>query len=279
MDVGAERAAPPMGGVGRARAAGRRNHRAGGRGGRGARRTDTGWARLRDVTHASDAIVFTSQAGIYHDDELGYDAFADLPYVEGIGAFGIWYGTSSLGDAGGFISTPGDWLDGLDTPRIVEGRAPDPDDPHEIVMSRSEPGSPLAGLGVGHTTDVHFYTQEQQFAERYDEPEGPAVTFEIVGITDSPWNLAALPSTGDVYVGPAFRERYGPGLASFSNMVVRLEDPERDIPRLEAEVARRYPGRGVPVYDLAAAGKRVTNGTDLERSGLLLLPPSSWPGP
>ncbi len=42
------------------------------------------------------------------------------------------------------------------------------------------------------------------------------------------------------------------------------------MPRLEAEVARLYPGRGVPVYDLADAGKRVTNGTGLERSGLLL---------
>ena len=52
--------------------------------------------------------------------------------------------------------------------------------------------------------------------------------------------------------------------------MVRLDDAERDVPRLEAEVARLYPGRGVPVYDLADAGKRVTNGTGLERSGLLL---------
>ena len=51
----------------------------------GARRTDTAWERLREVTHASDAIVFTSQAGIYFDDELGYDDFADLPYVRGGG--------------------------------------------------------------------------------------------------------------------------------------------------------------------------------------------------
>ncbi|MGH9187120.1 MAG: hypothetical protein ACRD0U_15080 [Acidimicrobiales bacterium] len=63
----------------------------------GARRTDTAWERLRDVTQASDAIVFASQAGIVFDDELGYDAFADLPYVEAIGAFGIWSGTGSLG--------------------------------------------------------------------------------------------------------------------------------------------------------------------------------------
>ncbi|MGH9187121.1 MAG: hypothetical protein ACRD0U_15085 [Acidimicrobiales bacterium] len=41
-------------------------------------------------------------------------------------------------------------------------------------MSEPERGSPLEALGVGDTVDVHLFTQEQQFAERYDEPEGPA---------------------------------------------------------------------------------------------------------
>ncbi|MGH9222507.1 MAG: hypothetical protein ACRD2W_01615 [Acidimicrobiales bacterium] len=51
---------------------------------------------------------------------------------------------------------------------------------------------------------------------------------------------------------------------------MRLADPGRDVRLLEAEVARHYPGRDVPVYDLRAAAKRVTNGTSLERSGPLL---------
>jgi hypothetical protein len=236
----------------------------------GARRTATAWDRLRTETRASDAIVFTSQAGIYVDDELDYDHFAGLPYVEGIGAFGLLYAQTSEGEGAAFVSTYGDWLGGLDTPRIIEGRLPTPDDPHEVVLSRTEPGTELAGLGVGDTIDVHVLTQAQQFAGRYDEPEGPDVTLEIVGIADSPFNLAAIPGKGDIMIGPAFTERYGPGLAAFSNLMVRLEDPVRDMPRLEAEVARKYPGRGVPVYDLAAAGKRVTNGTDLEERGLLL---------
>jgi hypothetical protein len=238
----------------------------------GARRTDTAWDRLRDQTHASDAIVFTSQAGLYRDDELHYDQLADLPYVEEVGAFGIWYATSSVGQASGFLTNYGDWLDRVDRPRIVEGRAPDPEDPREIVISPATPGGELArtGLGVGDTFDVHLFTQEQLLTGEMSRPAGPAVALEIVGVTDGPFNLAAIPGTGDVYVGPAFSERYGPGLAAFSNLVVRLDDAERDLPRLEAEVARLYPGRSVPVYDLATAGKRVTNGTDLERSGLLL---------
>jgi hypothetical protein len=238
----------------------------------GAQRTATAWDRLRDQTHASDAIVFTSQAGIHLDEDLHYDQLAALPYVDGVGAFGIWYGTSSVGEASGFMTTYGDWLEGVDTPRIVEGRAPRPDAPDEIVISPARPGGELAktGLGVGDTLDVHLFTQAQALAEDMSRPQGPEVTLKVVGLTDGPFNLAAIPSTGDIFVGPAFREHHGPGIAVFSNLMVRLDDPQRDMPRLEAEVARLYPGAGVPVYDLATAGKRVTNGTDLEHSGLLL---------
>ena len=236
----------------------------------GARRTGTSWDRLREVTHASDAVVFTSQAGIYFDDELRYDEFAELPYVEGVGAFGLMYVSTPKGGGGLFLTTYGDWLTGVDAPRIVEGRAPRLDAPHEVVISPPLPGGELEGMGVGDTIPVHVFTQDQLFAGRDAEPEGPEASLEIVGISNAPFNLAAIPSDGDVYVGPAFREEYGPGLAVFSNLMVDLADPDRDVARLEEEVARTYPGRSVPVYDLNTAGKRVTNGTDLERSGLLL---------
>jgi ABC-type lipoprotein release transport system permease subunit len=237
----------------------------------GARRTDTAWDRLRDQTHASDAIVFTSQAGI-DIHELHYDKLAALPYVKGVGGVGLWYGTSPLGPASAFMTTYGDWLTGVDQPRIIEGRAPRPDAPDEVVISPPKPGNPLAeaGIGVGDTLAVHLFTRDQIYAGVTSGPAGPAVRFRVVGVADGPFNLAAIPSTGDVYVGPAFRHRYGGDVEVFSNLIVRLADPERDMPRFEAAVARLYPGRGVPVYDLAAAGKRVTNGTDLERSGLLL---------
>ncbi|HVM07268.1 MAG TPA: FtsX-like permease family protein [Acidimicrobiales bacterium] len=139
-------------------------------------------------------------------------------------------------------------------------------------MSRPLPGGAAAkaGIGIGSEIDVTFFTNSQYLEGRFETPEGPEVTLAVVGIADSPFNMAAIPSDGDVYMGPAFREAYGEGLTSFSNLVVRLTDPERDVRRLEAFVAEKYPGRGVPVYDLHAAAKRVTNATDFERSGLLL---------
>ncbi len=182
----------------------------------GARRTATGWDRLREATRASDAIVFASQAGIYTDAELQYDRLAELPYVTGVGGFGLFWGTSSLGDVGGFMTTYGDWLDGVDTPRIVEGRGFDPDDPNEIVLSLPEEGGELArsGLEVGDTLDIHLYTQgsreQQTDSGQATGPDGPSITAEVVGVADSPFNLAAIPDDGGLFVGPAFLERYGP---------------------------------------------------------------------
>jgi hypothetical protein len=233
-----------------------------------ARRTGTAWERLRAVTLASDAMVFGSQVGLYSDEELDYDHIAGLPYVEAAGAFGLAY--AAEGEV--FMASFGPWLDTVDRPRIVRGRSPHPDDPTEVVVSA--PGPRALGErsppSLGERFTLTFLTRAQQLENRYETPEGPTVTFRVVGISDSPFEIGAIPSHGDVFVGPAFRQRYGSGLASFSNLAVRLADPARDLERLEAEVARHYPGRNVPVYDLSAAGKRVTNGTNLERSGLLL---------
>lgn len=236
----------------------------------GARRTGTAWERLRQVSRASDAIVFGSQVGLYTDDDLRYDHIANLPFVEAAGAFGLAYAP----EGAVFLTSYGDWLDQVDRPRIIKGRAPNRNDPTEVVRSALGPDtvvpvdSPLPD--VGDEVAMSFFTREQQHANRLDSPEGPTVTFRVVGISESPFEIAAIPGRGGIFVGPAFLERYGNEVAAFSNLAVRLPDPARDVRRLEAEVARHYPGRSVPVYDLSAAGKRVTNGTTLERSGLLL---------
>jgi hypothetical protein len=239
----------------------------------GARRTDTAWERLRDATNAADAIVFTSQAGIYDPAELGYDTFESLPYVTSAGAFGLFSGVSDdVGQFGGFVPTGGEWLDTLDTPRIIEGRLPRRDAPDEVVLSRPRAGGAAAeaGIGLGSEIHAHLFTAAQQVEGRFEQPEGPELTLRVVGVSDSPFNLAAIPGDGDIFMSPSFRKAYGDGVSPFSNLLVRLADPATDMRKLEEEVARKYPGRGVPVYDLHAAGKRVTTATDFERSGLVL---------
>jgi hypothetical protein len=232
----------------------------------GARRTDASWERLRHETLASDAIVFASQAGIHQVD---WDPVAALPYVDGVGAFSF----VAADGVDMLVSQYGDWLTKVDRPRIIEGRRPDPDDPTEVVLERpsiaSDPTAPK--VHVGQALPAHLFTSEQMKAGRFATPEGPKLTFHVVGISESPFSMSAIPPTaGSLFVGPAFRAHHADAIVEFTNLLVRLHDPARDIRRLEADIARMFPGQGVPVYDLGAASKRVTNGTGLETTGLLL---------
>ncbi len=244
----------------------------------GARRTDAAWDRLRADSLASDAIVFASQAGIADPD---WDPIVALPYVDAAGAFSFADGivvdmsTGSQHDgehAGLVVSQYGDWLTEVDRPRIIDGRLPDPDDPTEIVVEgaseATDPGIPR--FEVGDEFTIRFFTSDQGLTSS-GTPDGPEVTFTVVGIAESPLTLAAIPAlAGSPLAGPAFREAYPETIAGFSNLFVRLHDPAGDLRRLESDVARLFPDRGVPVTDLHTAAKRVTNGTDLEGTGLRL---------
>lgn len=238
----------------------------------GARRSDDAYERLRQETQASDAVVFASQVGLAQPD---WTDVAALPYVTDAGAFGIGFGAET--DEGLFLPAWGPWLDTVDRPRVVDGRLPDPDDPDEVVLARGRDGSER--LAVGDRIDLSLLTFD---ATTFAPVEPYEATVEVVGITSSPFELSALPGDGALFAGPGFEgvvaDLQAEGrLIGFSNLMVRLEDPARDMPRLREDsrrlLAEQYPDvplEELPVLDLTDSAKRVTNGTDLERDGLLL---------
>jgi hypothetical protein len=233
----------------------------------GARRSDAAWSRLRDASDASDAIVFATQAGI---DEADWSAIERLPFVEASGAFSFVL----TPDGGGMVNQHGDWLTKVDRPRLLEGRLPDPDQPLEVVVeARSATTDPdVPTFHVGDRIPMHLITNaEAETPPDQPQPEGKEVTVHVVGIARSPFTVVAVPATsGNPFFGPAFRKAYPDSVEQFSNLLVKLRDPEHDLPKLEAAVEQQFPGRSVPVADLRAAAKRVTNGTGLETTGLLL---------
>jgi hypothetical protein len=233
----------------------------------GARRSETAWGRLRSESLASDAIIFASQAGIHEPD---WRPVVALPYVEAAGAFS--FGNLAEGDL--VINQYGDLFTKVDRPRIIEGRLPRPDAPLEVWLERrnasTDPSTPR--FYVGQRLTVHPLTQAQVEAGPTGQPPtGPAVTLHVVGMAESPFTMAAIPTTsGGLFAGPAFRKAYPDSVQVFSNLLVRLRNPKTDIRKLNADVAKLFPGQGVPIYDLGNAAKRVTNGTGLESTGLLL---------
>lgn len=232
----------------------------------GARRSASAWDRLRDETLASDAIAFASQVGVYEPD---WSEVMALPYVEAAGAFGITL-NAEADQASAFVNVGGDLFTEVDRPRVLEGRLAAPDAADEVVIARPTATDEPAPYGLGDTITLHLYSTEQLEREDYSgEPEGPTASVEVVGITDSPFERTAIPAAGSLMLGEAFWERYGDRTTTFSNLMVRLENGQADVARFTEDVARIM-GSSIPVEDLAENSKRVTNGTQLEASGLVL---------
>ena len=68
----------------------------------------------------------------------------------------------------------------IDEPRILEGRRPDPSDPHEVLINRFTQEN--LGVEVGDTVTVQTFSAEQFGARTtFAAPAGPTIPMEIVG--------------------------------------------------------------------------------------------------
>ena len=241
----------------------------------GARRSASAWDRLREATGAADAVVFASQVDIFGPD-VDWSEVAALPYVEAAGSFGIPFVTVVDGpddvaaEVGGMFSVPfGDWRTDVDRPIVLEGRLPDPSDPHEVL---APPGAREFGIDVGQTYTVRLPSDEQLASmDIFGEPKGQEVELRVVGIGRSTFELATIPGDGAGWITtPAFHDRYAAPVTFIDNLLVRFRPGQGSVTQLERDAREIFDRPRMPVLDAEAASKRVTNGTNLESVGLAL---------
>ncbi len=240
----------------------------------GARRSATAFDRLRDATDAADAVIFASQVDIFAPD---WEPIAELPYVEAAGSFGITFAPIVEGPPGkdleniGYFTVPyGGWRTEIDRPVIVEGRAPDPNNPYEVLAS---PEGRDVGIEVGQEYVIALPSEEQVAnVDLFSEPEGERVTVRVVGFGTSTFERAVIPVTdGDGFVTtPAFDDRYSSPSTFIDNLLVRFKPGQGSVAELEADARRIFDSPKLPVLDTSAVSKRITNGTDLEATGLAM---------
>lgn len=230
----------------------------------GARRTETAYQRFRDATGRSDAIVFASLLGIEFPDYFGV---RDLPEVEDAGEF--VFAPMGLAEVPGSSPLgPGDdrLYRTVNAPLLVAGRLPDPDRTDEMLVNRR--AAKDLGVEVGdHLTIVsalEFPEQEDGLIEG-----GPSVVATVVGIGDSNMDLVFFgdgpsytPSVGFLAAHPEVPRGSG-------NLVVRLR-PGTDVGEFRRHVAEVMGLPNIPVRDQAEDTKRITHGTDVERTALIL---------
>jgi ABC-type lipoprotein release transport system permease subunit len=237
----------------------------------GARRTDSVFDRWADATDAPDAIVFTTQVGVFDAD---FTPVIELPEVVDAGTFslapvglvvdGVEIGGFAPG--GGYEPEPDDRLfRTLSRPLVSDGRLPDPDRADEVFVNKV--AAREFDLDIGSKATIKSATLFED-----DAPlDGPSQEATVVGIgSDSMMDLIfeGNDSPG-FFPSAAFLWEHGDVVQHWSNLVVRLR-PGTDVREFHEHVVEVMALPDVPVRDLAEDTKRVTQSTDLERTGLLL---------
>ena len=228
----------------------------------GARRTDTAYQRHREATGRADAIVFGTLAGIFPAD---YTPVRDLPEVEDAGEFTL----APLGVEGyptlGQLAPNDDRLyRTIARPLLVAGRLPDPGRADELVINRN--AARQLGLGVGEVVRV---LSGRELDPTAPLGTGPTLEARIVGIGDSTMELIFGGGEEPGFVPSAALLGDHPEIPRAGNLVVRLR-PGTDVAAFGRRAAEAMGVPYLPVRDLAEDTKRITHGTDLERTALLL---------
>jgi hypothetical protein len=135
----------------------------------------------------------------------------------------------------------------IDRPRVVDGRAPDPNAPTEVGI-----GETLARqLHTKVGSELVFETFTQQQIDRAlaggnpGAPQGLKIPLHVVGIIRRPLDLAGRGAAGGVLVfTPAFLERFGNEARSISGTILRVRTRHgaADVPEATA-TARRIFGK------------------------------------
>lgn len=142
------------------------------------RRADSAFDRFRSWSNAADIQLFTGAA------RLDAEAIQQLPEVAwAYEVRFVWMVGENGESALDPIYTLGAGYTEVDRPKVLDGRRPHPDRADEAAIS------PVAArknnLSVGSTVTLRALAPEQlenAFSGENPEPEGPALTFHIVGI-------------------------------------------------------------------------------------------------
>jgi hypothetical protein len=243
----------------------------------GARRTSTSFDRFQESTRSHDVLLFVSD--ITRPD---VERLRALPGVDAIGYLRQLALTRPDGD---FLAVGGP-LDGsmfhdVNRLRIVDGRAPRPDVPEEVLVP--EPLARQTRLRVGDTLPVQGFTPAQVSSLASDtsdsdlpKPAGPKARLRVVGIGRLPIDLSLQGRAGGVLIlQRSFVKKYGSQIGNFSGetggvLFVRLTDGEAGVDRFLRRARRVIGARNYDVDPAALSIGGIQDSIDLLAIGILV---------
>jgi hypothetical protein len=172
----------------------------------GARRSETAFDRYLEYVRSPEAAAFGELGSI--ESLADHEAVAELIWMDLVAAM------PTAGPSEDFFPLITDPTGALGYERlrfpVVDGRRPDPTKPLEVALS--ERTSRRLGLGIGDRMEALTMSGPTALAMRETgegEPDGPTITFDVVGIVRDPGDIGARANDITItLLSPAFRTAY-----------------------------------------------------------------------
>ena len=232
----------------------------------GARRTGSAFERFLESSHTADVQLQYYSETV--DDEAVIDALLDDPRVEQAVPLyiAVAFTESSDYDLGVFGGPDPALLTDIDVPRLLEGRRPDPSNPHEVLANRFT--QEALDLEVGDTVTIGTFGPEQfNEDEPSGEPTGPDIPLEVVGVAMTTYDLASVENPG-FYGTPAFFEEYQGKVAGFGPTIQVATAPGADPSDVVESIVDDFDLDEVFVSESSEQTARVADGNRVLAVGL-----------
>ncbi len=227
----------------------------------GARRTSTAFDRFATETLARDVRVQVDDPELTEQVLGAVEALTHVSATGRVEMFPVFPDPEHL-DASDYdlvvmASPDGGLFRDVERPAVLEGRLPDPAEPHEVSIN--EFARDQLGLGVGDRLPVLSF-EPGALAILWEGGafpgfEGPPVTFVITGVARTADEISQNPEAVNplVRATPAFHARYGEEMDGLGVMLgARLENGSADVPAVRDAVRAAAGPTGEVFVDAAS---------------------------
>jgi len=247
----------------------------------GARRSSSAYERFREETLASDLdVVFDGPPSM--DLEAAAQEIRALPQVAALGRLDFPFvvpagsGFYPYLDFLAAMSAVDSYDTDVDQPRVLDGRAPDPQDPEQIAII--ETYADESGLRVGDRAEFESFAPEQLeplfTTGDAGPPAGPRFTFVVTAILDAPTFLSE--SSGDfqprAFLTPAFGAEHGRAVATYpGGFSLRLHGGSADADEVTDTVREMFADSAtLEITPASEIDRKIASGIDVIVTALLL---------